>query len=351
MVRYKWVRWVVIMGLFAFVASGCGISGKDDATQPIDPPPGSADGIEDTAAQAGGEDAGQQAQSQQQVTLYFKDAKGYVAPVTMAIEKTEGIARKSLEYMVEDGPYQQMVPQGFTALLPKGTEIKGMDIVKDKKLAIVDFSKEFLNYNPQDERKILEAVTWTLTGFPSIQQVQLWVEGKALQEMPVDGTPLDEPLTRAALGINIEQAEGVDLSEAVPVTLYFLNQTEDLQTYYVPVTRMIARTDNIAKASVEQLIKGPKGTKLSSVIASDAEVIDVKQADGIVTVNFSDKLLGEDHKAPAESLQSVVLSLTENTGAAKVQIMVNGDAKISGTDNANYSKPVARPAHLNPFKM
>lgn len=77
----------------------------------------------------------------------------------------------------------------------------------------------------------------------------------------------------------------------------------------------------------------------------------MNKTNDLVTVNFSDKVLGMDKKAPAEALQAVVLSLTENTGVPKVQIEVNGDAKIASTDNQNYSKPVMKPVHLNEIKM
>ncbi len=83
-----------------------------------------------------------------------------------------------------------------------------------------------------------------------------------------------------------------------------------------------------------------------------AELLKVSKAEDIITVNFSDKMLGPDHKAPAEALRAVVLSLTENAGAAtKVQILVNGKADVSTTDNQSYAKPVSRPQAVNQIKL
>jgi germination protein M len=348
MKRYKWIRWTAIISLVVLplLLTGCGLFKSDDASSSIDPPQN-----EETAAQTDVEAVMGSEEEMQQTTLYFKDANGFVAPLSMSVPKVVGIAQKSLEYMVEGGPAVNMLPAGFTALIPQGTKIKGMNIIKDKKLAIVDFSKEFTSYNVRDERKILEAVTWTLTGFPTIDQVEIWVEGEALKEMPVDGTPLDEPLSRV-MGINIEMSDGVNLSQSSPVTLYFLNQSEDEFQYYVPVTRMVERTDDIASAALAELIKGPKhNSSLEQVIVPTAELLDVTRNEDIITVNFTSAILSADEKAPAESLQSVILSLTDTTGASKVQIMVDGKAKISSTDEQSYSTPVSRPTVVNPFKL
>jgi germination protein M len=356
MKHYKWIQWGAVTGAIVLLTSGCSILGSGQKTQ-IDPPPAgygeaATAGVQTIDAGTTGAAGPADSKNLQQTTLYFKDGNGYVAPVTMGLPKNASAAKQALQYLAEDGPEKNMLPKGFTALLPKGTQVKGLD-VKDK-LATVDFSKEFLNYNAQDERKILEAITWTLTGFPNIQQVQLRVEGKALKEMPEGATPLDEPLSRA-MGINLEKAEGVEYGQSTPVTLYFVNQSNPNYEYYVPVTRLVKRTDNVAKAVIEQLIKGPgegESKGLTAVITPTTELKeDVKVENGLATVNFSDKLLGPDKKAPSEALQTVVLSITENTGASKVQIEVNGDAKITSTDSQNYSKPVTRPVYVNPVKM
>lgn len=346
MKQYKGIRWAAVVGMVVLLASGCSLPGKKEQSQQIDPPPTGAD------AMATSGKVSQTIANPMQVTVYAKDEKGFVAPIAVQVEKSQGAARKALEYMVDGGPVQGRLPAGFTSLLPKGTEIKGINIVEDQKLAIVDFSKMFTDYNLQDERKIMEAVTWTLTGFPSVEKVQLRVEGKPLKEMPVGGTPLDESLTRA-IGINVEKPESVEYGQSTPVTLYFLNQNQENYSYYVPVTRLVPRTNNVAEAVIRQLIAGPDQKKgLVAVMAPGAELLKVDKTDDLITVNFSDKMLGPDKKAPAEALKAVVLSLTENTNAAaKVQILVNGDAKVSATDNQSYAKPVSRPQTVNQLKL
>lgn len=350
MLLTKGVRGAVIAGTIVLLAAGCS-GGKSEESQPIDPPPVSAEEMMNTVS--GGEakeTSAEAAEAATRVTLYYKNNQGYVAPVTLQVPSTESIARQSLEYMVQGGPGDALLPEGFTALLPEGTKLS-VDIDTNTKLATVDFSKEFLNYNAEDERKLLEAITWTLTGFPTVEQVQLSVNGTLLDEMPSSQLPLNGTLSRK-MGINMEVASGVEIGRSTPVTLYFLNETAGQQAYYVPVTRLVERTDEqeLAKKAVEELIKGPVGNKgLSSVVTANTKLLEVIPSDDqeLVTVNFDQGLLDENSRASSEAVQSVVLSLTENTGASQVQILVNGEANVQAEDDQSYAQPVARPVHVN----
>jgi germination protein M len=346
----KWTKWVAIAGVTAMLASGCSLIKSKDGAE-IDPPQNTTGALDPSNPAAVPTGASPEQQKGLQVTIYAKDPNGYVVPVSVQIPQTESVARRTLEYMVEDGIGKDSLPPGFTALLPKGTQIKGLSINSEKKVATVDFSKEFTNYNVQDERKIVEAVTWALTGFPTVKEVNIWVEGRQLKEMPQGGLPLDGALSRA-IGINLEKAEDAEFGQTTPVTLYFLAQTDGPAQYYVPVTRMIRRTEDKAKATVEQLIQGPMNqSRLTPVIAPSVEVPTVEMSENLITVNFSDTLLGPDAKAPVEALQALVLSLTETSGQSKVQIKVNGDTKVNASNNQTYSQPVTRPANINPLKL
>ncbi|WP_238177801.1 GerMN domain-containing protein [Paenibacillus contaminans] len=348
------MRWLAAAAIIVVLTSGCSTF-KDNTSQGIDPPPIGAEEMMNGGKQAGTEtSAPVSAAESQQVTVYYKNEKGFIAPLSINVPKKEGIAAQALEYLVDGGPAQSMLPAGFTGLLPKGTKLT-VNINSEQKLATVDFSKEFAAYKAEDERRLLEAITWTLTGFTTVDKVQLRLNGKDLKEMPVAKTPLDAPLTRAK-GINMELAPGAEIGQSTPVTVYFSNTDADGNRYFVPVTRMINRTeqDQVAKAAIDQLIKGPSSSKgLSKVVAPNAEVLAVKLSEdkSTVTVDFTDKILEQDKKISADALQAVVLSVTENTGASKVQIMVNGDVKVTAANNENLSKPVIRPTNINPVKM
>lgn len=347
MLRQKWAGSIVIVFML-LVISGCGLFKSDDDSNGIDPPPPGANShLEDLIPSH--EAMNPSIENTMEVTLYFKDPDGFVVPLSMRIPATEGIARRSLEYMVEGGPGEELLPEGFQALIPQGTIVNPVNI--QQKVATVDFSDHFASYNAQDERKILEAITWTLTGFPTIDQVKLRIKGHDLTEMPVNGTPMDEPLTRA-MGINLEHVQGVDYGRSTPVTLYFQNQVTEEMSYYVPITRMIARTHDIAGAALTELLKGPSaGNGLLAGFHPETELllVDHDVDNDALIVNFGNQQDGE--MSAAYDFESVVMSLWENIGQKQIRIMVNGEIATAGDQQNLHVYPVNRQSDIGKSKM
>lgn len=328
---------------FLFVLSGCGLFGPDDTPSngAIDPPPLHSQpsaGSEKVDAPTGA--TSQKADKPVSMhKVYVLDTEGLVVPWEVELPKSEGMAKKVLGYMVQGGESEKTLPPGFRAVLPKGTKILGMTIKEG--VATVDFSPEFKNYKAEDEQKILEALTWTLTEFNGVKEVNIWVNGHPQEVMPVKGTPVSH-LSREN-GINVEISDQVKPGQAMAVTLYFQNQVSDKLTYFVPVTRWIPKTDNKELAVVQELIQGPhSGSPLFSALLPTMNVKSVKQQKDIIVVNFDNKILSYNQgQASPDALESVVLSLTENSKAKKVQIMVDGKNTVKA-GSIDYTKPVTR---------
>src|SRR5699024_4244775 len=117
-------------------------------------------------------------------------------------------------------PVTSVLPNGFEGVIPEDTEILGLDLEDDGTM-IVDVSTEFENYEPEDELKILQAMTYTLTQFDKVDRIGLWINGYPQDAMPVDGTPIKEGYSRAN-GINLANFDTIDLIDIKSVTLFFL---------------------------------------------------------------------------------------------------------------------------------
>ncbi|TCS83489.1 GerMN domain-containing protein [Tepidibacillus fermentans] len=340
---------LIILSLVFTLLSGCGIYGPEETSKDIDPPPAldakDSTGTVDVTTEENGDATTADQKQQVKFTIYFFDEKRDVVPYTMDIPKVEGIGQEVLKYMTVGGPAEGKIPQGFKAVLPKGTK-SSMTVKADQKLAIVDFSKEFLSYEAKsaaDEKKILDAITWTLTEFPTIDKVEIRVNGYPLESMPTWKTPIVGPLSRAD-GINMELGNNIKIGQTTTVTLYFYRSMGDKQ-YLVPVTRMVPETNDLAKATLEQLVIGPKaGTGLTSPILPSTKILDVKVERQMVIANFDNQILGPNKEVSKEELDILVWSLTENTGAKSVQIKVNGK---TDTLTDNLAKPIMRPEKIN----
>ncbi|QKG84057.1 spore gernimation protein [Kroppenstedtia pulmonis] len=333
--------------IFPLLLSGCLFGPEEKESAPIDPPPKQPE-LKEKESPDLQKDQKDSTASQDNMELYFLTDTGHVAPYSLNIPKVEGIAKEALKYMVEDGPAQSMLPKGFSGILPRETKVKGLDIQSNT--ATIDFSKDFLNYRDEMEEKILSAITWTLTGFESVKKVNIWVNGRPLQEMPKKKSPA-QGLTRDK-GINLEVAQGVKASQSMPVTLYFLGQSEDNTIYYVPVTRMINRQKNVAEAALKELIKGPQqGSELSTALAETTEINGVKMDGKTAVADFGKQLLeySDEGKASQDAINTIILSLTENTHAKNVKITVDGKSEeVVNPQGEKGDRPVTRPKRINP---
>lgn len=342
------IQWMVLVVLVLLISTGCSLLSGKEESQPIDPP---------QDIQVGGNDSSLLEQVIETTTgpninmnMYFKDPDGYVVPIKMSFPNTESPAKETLRYMIQGGPGEDMLPAGFSGLLPAGTEVLGMDVIDG--LAIVDFSKEFMEYDAEDERRILEAITWTLTGYPTIDQVTLRVDGTKLKEMPVGATPLDVPLSRS-MGINLEKSGQARPTASMPVTVYYQNQISGQDPYFVPVTRLVERSEDRTMALLEELIKGPAAMSgLNPVINEQVTVLHKDEKEGLVTINLSEEIAGANQVVSAEAIQTIVLSLTENLPPdTQVQILVNGQTQFTDAASQTYDQPVTRPVHVNEIPM
>ncbi|WP_338750486.1 GerMN domain-containing protein [Bacillus sp. FJAT-52991] len=286
--------------------------------------------------------------------LYLIDKNGYVVSQTMPLSNTKNLAKQALEYLVAEGPITNMLPNDFRPVLPAGTQVQSVDVQNGT--ATVDFSPEFKEYAKEDEARIVQAVTWTLTQFDSINRVKMRINGHELKEMPVANMPLNAKGMTRKSGINLDTSNVVDVANTRPVTVYFMAQQGD-NYYYVPVTRRIAnnsKEDQIS-AVVKELTKGPKaGSGLVTEFIPQAELLErpiVK--DGRVTLNFNEAILGSmENKVVSEHvLKLLALSLTEDSTIESLAIQVAGSSEIITEKGEPLSSSVTRPEFINPIGL
>lgn len=370
----KQIRGASVVCLLAvpLILSSCSLFGSESAS--VDPPPSEVEaqmlqvsgettldtGVlgpvaeEDaqTVASSGELSSGNSA-SGSRTTVFLEDNNGLLAPVSLSLPKSDEttMLKDSLTALVSKGAYASSVPDGFQGILPAGTEVQNVTVDKASGLAVVEFNKNFSAYDAADEREILEAITWTLTGQSGIKGVQLWVDGKKLTEMPLKGTPLDRPLSRS-MGINLPKHSQL-LMNSSAVTVYFSAASPDGIQYYVPVTRFVPAGQDTLKAALSELIAGPESGDGLEMVMTQGTVLDAVEAgqNGVVTVSLTDDMFADGTGVPTEMLESVVLTVAQNTEDALVQIRMNGKETVTGTDNVDYGKPVSAPEYVNELPL
>lgn len=341
----------------SFLLAGCGLFGGEEK-QELDPPQEityvegeNQEEVTIEGEEGKGEEAKEQAVETVERVLFLIDKNGMVVPQSLELPATKEAAKQVIEYLVVDGPVSNILPNGFRAVIPQGTVVQGVNITEDG-TAVVDFSKEFSDYKPEDEQKILQAVTWTLTQFENVEKVKLWINGHELTEMPVNGTPIGEGVSRAD-GINMLNSSVLDITNTRAITVYYVAEN-DGKEYYVPVTKRISNDqEDAVEGAVTALIEGPTLTSgLLSEIQPDVKLLNSPlYEDGVVTLNFNEAIFSsfdEEKKMISDNvLNALVLTVTEQPGVEKVAIQVNGESNLVTEAGKPLTEPVIRPEKVN----
>lgn len=285
--------------------------------------------------------------------VYLMDASGMVVPQTVELPKTKSAATQALEYMVKDGPITELLPNGFQAVLPAGTEVIGLNLEEDGTL-IVDVSEEFKSYEENDELKILQAMTYTLTQFDSVDRIKLWINGESQEEMPVNGTPISEGFSKSN-GINIYAKDKPNLMHSKVVTIFYPKQHND-NFYHVPVTQYLNdESKDIFTSIVDALMEGPSHEVQALHVFNDETSLVNKPTlqDGVLQLEFSEEILKDEENAiiADDVMETLVRSLTEQEDVEALKIKVENQEKVVGENGTTYDKPVTKNDFIQSEKM
>jgi len=147
--------------------------------------------------------------------------------------------------------------------------------------------------------------------------------------------------------------KGVWFARERSVLAYFLSYDESRQkNYLVPVRRRIERAkgqEDKIKAAVEQLLKGlteeEKGAGLTSAVAEDASLLEVRIEDDTTYLDFSKEIeQGGGTSMMMDRLGQIVFTATQFYPVSKVRILINGKfiKYFSGEGITDVENPMGR---------
>ena len=115
-------------------------------------------------------------------TIYLVDTDDYVARTSISSCKCDGIekAKDLLEGLTIEGTKSNIIPNGFRSVIPPGTRVLNVELKEG--VITIDFSKELLDVNEKEEKKMIESIIYTLTSIDGIDKVVIKVEGEILSK-------------------------------------------------------------------------------------------------------------------------------------------------------------------------
>lgn len=228
-------------------------------------------------------------------TIYLVDRNNYVARTSIPSCKCEGVdkAKDLVEGLIIDGNKSSIIPNGFRSIIPPSVRILNLSL--DNSILTIDFSKDILDVSEREEKKMLEAIIYTLTSIEGIDKIIIKVEGEVLNNLPKSGEALPSVLDKS-YGIN-KTYDLVNTSDIDSYTLYYVNKYNNNE-YYVPVTKYVnSKITDPIKVIIKELSSSPiYETNLMSYLNSEAKLISYDLSEDTLKLNFNSLLLSDVDK-------------------------------------------------------
>ena len=260
-------------------------------------------------------------------TVYLLDYNDYVARTfikgcscSSAVDKASDL----LQGLIVEGKKNDIIPNGFKAIIPSGTRVLALNL--DKGVLTIDFSKEILEINKKYEEKMLESLIYTLTSINGIDSVKILVEGEELKQLPNSNKQLPSLLDRD-YGINkVYNLTGTNNIDSY--TVFYVNEFND-NYYYVPVTKYINndKLDKI-KIIIEELTSNPVyESNLMSFLNVNTKLLDYEIKDDVIKLNFNNLILSDimGNSILEEVIYTISLSVSNELDVKEVIFMVENE--------------------------
>lgn len=257
--------------------------------------------------------------------IYLLDSNNYLANTKIITKstKTDKLAYELLEALTVDSSKQDSIPSGFKAIIPSGTQI--LSLKYDNKVIKVDFSNELMNTSLENEERIIEAITYTLTSINEVDFVIIYMDGKILTKLPQSKITLPSTLDRS-FGINKEY-NVKSPNNISKTTIYYISKFNDTE-YYVPVTKV----NNDERTKIEIIVDELSSsniykTNLMSYLNNNTKVLSVNELNDELVINFNSAIFSDINSKEIleEVIYTISMSINDNYNVNTVVFNVENE--------------------------
>ncbi len=193
-------RIILAMTVLALIAAACGAGDLGDAG-PVPTDPGTDTPATTTTTSPGGDpttpttapDDGDDAADQQFVEVFFIK-EGLSAKSVIRAVDTPAVATNAIKALIE-GPTPEEQDTELSTAIPADTLLLGLTI--EDGLATIDLSREFESGGGSfNILSRLAQVVYTLTQFPTVDEVLFLLDGEPVEVFSGEGVILEDPVSR-----------------------------------------------------------------------------------------------------------------------------------------------------------
>lgn len=263
--------------------------------------------------------------------VYVLDKASWVSRIPIKVNASETLekAKEILNILTIKSKESEYLPTDFYGVIPVGTTI--LDLSLDKGILKIDFSKEVLNTTKDLERKMIEAIVYSLTELNEVENVLIFVEGEQLLELPFSKEKLPTILNKD-FGIN--KVYDIDsIKNTTKTTIYYGSKQND-NFYYVPVTYVENNPQEKVEVIIEKLKTSPLyESNLVSFLHANAEMTNYEILENEIKLSFNNYLLDDltSGNVLEEVKYTIFLSIRDTYNVDKVEFNVENDS-----ENVNF---------------
>lgn len=260
---------------------------------------------------------------------------------------TEGTMLLSANYMLSGSTtleliqdmWQRMKEISVTgeqcSLVVEGLEIEKLDLT-DGQLTVT-FNSEYLKMDNVQEILLRAGLVEGAAQFAEVKTVVFHIGEDVLRNHA--GEPIGA-MTRETF---INNPVGINSYQYASLSLYFSNF---MGNAVVKEIRNVHYSTNatLEKVVLEQILKGPMNKSLNPVLTENVKVLDAKVEEDTCIVNFNASFAEElrPNIQPEVIIYSIVNSLCDVLGVAKVQFQVEGSSDVTFAGALSLAGPFHR---------
>lgn len=261
-----------------------------------------------------------------QEVIYLLDSYNMLGRTEVVVSSTNDIENKAKELihiLIKGGIGEDQIPSGFRSILPSDTKL--LSLKYNEGIIKIDFSKEILDIDKENEEKMVEAIVYTLTSINNVNKVIIYVEGDILTKLPQTNKNLPSTLDKS-FGIN-KDYDITNTNNITMTTVYYINKYNN-NYYYVPVTKVSNDDRNKITIIVDSLSSSPTyKANLMSFLNYNTKLLSATQDVDTLSLNFNSYIFSDsDSKNILEEvIHTISLSVEDNYDVNTLVLKVNDE--------------------------